>query len=56
MCLRWVVAKDEAAARTQAEARFPGQQLELRQVPLVMAWALQIHDAAISAYQAPVQG
>lgn len=29
---RWVVAKDEAAARAKAEQRFPGQQLTLKQV------------------------
>lgn len=32
LCCRWVVAKDEAAAHAQAEERFPGRQLSLKQV------------------------
>ncbi len=32
LCCRWVVAKDEAAAHAQAEGRFPGRQLSLKQV------------------------
>lgn len=28
----WVVAQDEADARAQAEAKFPGQQFKLQQV------------------------